>query len=87
MAKNPFRFWPFLIISSASLKIYEPVEIGLKVIDIHADKSPYVSFKPAVHVVDKSHVLEIFRILAVRLVDFGCTVSLSDHCGSDRHHG
>lgn len=62
-------FRPFLIISlTTSLKIDEPVEIRLKVMDIHTDEAPYVSFEPGTHVVDQGYVFQIIGIFAVGLV-------------------
>ena len=63
MTQYALRFWPSVLVIVYSVYIDEPVEVALKIMDIHADEPPYVSFEPAAHIVYETHVLKIDAVL------------------------
>ena len=70
--------WPSVSVAFDSEEIDEPVEIWLKVFNLHADEAEQISLEPGTHIVDKSHVFKIFSGVLISLIDFGFQRELLD---------
>ena len=81
MAKHPYSFGPFPLVSADAEEIHKPVQVGLEVCLLHAGEPEQVSPEPRAEVVHELHGLEVSRVGHVGLVGLvGALGGLHDGC-------